>query len=341
MVEHSWKLREVLEYPWIVERNNALLAKLLRKNEHTAEWLLEEYVENDRMDTRKKMYFPKSLTGQDKDAIIRNYVNSDKANLNYVRLVLAAKRSADFPLHPLTIKAARIKEQALNEAIFAMGAVNMASYGVALTEEPNASVKECKVDEKGGTMFIYNKKIIDDCKDATIIYYCGQVFEFTEEYGFITLISKDAETDVFEKLTDLHARNTYNLGMAFQMRENMSYLQMQALDLALLDTGRSIEGVIKVFYEDFLKAEYGYKGLPLTLSKHDDSLILKIRNLAIEMYAVANQYECYVNYGSIDADLVKLTHPQVDGNQESPVASLLCVEQGQYRCLVFDLSFLW
>lgn len=241
LAEHPWKLKDLLKYSWIVEKNNALLAGLLKENEHTAKWLLEEYVEDDRLDNRKKLYFPKFLTGQDKDAIIRNYVNSDKANLNYVRLVLAAKRSADFPLHPLTIKAARKKEKALNEAIFAMGAVNVASYGVALTEESSAPAKERKVDEEGRTMFVYNKKLIDECQDASIIYYCGQVFEFTEPYGFITLISKDAETDAFEKVTGLHARNAYDLDMAFRMRENMSYLQMQALECALLDTDRNIE----------------------------------------------------------------------------------------------------
>ena len=259
------------------------------------------------------------------DAIIRNYVNSDKANLNYVRLVLAAKRSADFPLHPLTIKAARKKEKALNEAIFAMGAVHVASYGVALTVEQNAPVRERKVDEEGRTMFVYNKKFIDDCKDATVIYYCGQVFEFTEPYGFITLISKDAETDAFEKVTGLHARNAYDLDMAFRMRENMSYLQMQALECALLDTDRNIEGVIKAFYEDFLKTEYGYKGLSLTLPKHDDSLILKIRSLAIEMDAVAHQYDCYVNYGSIDKDIVELTPPQKLTETKSLLSHRYCI----------------
>ena len=174
-------------------------------------------------------------------------------------------------------------------------------------------------------MFVYNKKFIDDCKDATIIYYCGQVFEFTEEYGFITLISKDAETDAFEKVTGLHARNAYDLDMAFRMRENMSYLQMQALECALLDTDRNIEGVIKAFYEDFLKTEYGYKGLSLTLPKHDDSLILKIRSLAIEMDAVAHQYDCFVNYGSIDKDIVELTPPQKLTETKSLLSHRYCI----------------
>lgn len=323
--EKNWLLKDLLEHRWIVEQNQILLTALLKENEHTAEWLLEQYVEEDRFCQHRDLYFPKSLTGTDKDTIIRNYVNSDKANLNYVRLVLTAKRSADFPLHPLTIKAARKKEKALNEAIFAMGAVHVASYGVALTVEQSAPAKERKVDEEGRTMFVYNKKFIDDCKDATVIYYCGQVFEFTEPYGFITLISKDAETDAFEKVTGLHARNAYDLDMAFRMRENMSYLQMQALECALLDTDRNIEGVIKVFYEDFLKTEYGYKGLSLTLPKHDDSLILKIRSLAIEMDAVAHQYDCYVNYGSIDKDIVELTPPQKLTETKSLLSHRYCI----------------
>ena len=323
--EKNWLLKDLLEHRWIVEQNQILLTALLKENDHTAEWLLEQYVKEDRFSQHRDLYFPKSLTGTDKDTIIRNYVNSDKANLNYVRLVLTAKRSADFPLHPLTIKAARKKEKALNEAIFAMGAVHVASYGVALTVEQSAPAKERKVDEEGRTMFVYNKKFIDDCKDATVIYYCGQVFEFTEPYGFITLISKDAETDAFEKVTGLHARNAYDLDMAFRMRENMSYLQMQALECALLDTDRNIEGVIKAFYEDFLKTEYGYKGLSLTLPKHDDSLILKIRSLAIEMDAVAHQYDCYVNYGSIDKDIVELTPPQKLTETKSLLSHRYCI----------------
>ena len=151
------------------------------------------------------------------------------------------------------------------------------------------------------------------------------MFEFTEPYGFITLISKDAETDAFEMVTGLHARNAYDLDMAFRMQENMSYLQMQALECALLDTDRNIEGVIKAFYEDFLKTEYGYKGLSLTLPKHDDSLILKIRSLAIEMDAVAHQYDCYVNYGSIDKDIVELTPPQKLTETKSLLSHRYCI----------------
>lgn len=105
--DKNWLLKDLLEHRWIVEQNQILLTALLKENEHTAEWLLEQYVKDVRFSQHRDLYFPKSLTGTDKDTIVRNYVNSDKANLNYVRLVLVAKRSSEFPLHPLTIKDAR------------------------------------------------------------------------------------------------------------------------------------------------------------------------------------------------------------------------------------------
>lgn len=36
LAEHPWKLKNLLKYSWIVEKNNALLAELLKENEHTA-----------------------------------------------------------------------------------------------------------------------------------------------------------------------------------------------------------------------------------------------------------------------------------------------------------------
>ena len=167
--------------------------------------------------------------------------------------------------------------------------------------------------------------MIDECKNATIVYYCGQVFEFTEKYGFISLISKDIDKSTMEKVVGFHARNTYDVDMVFRMRENLSHLQLLALEQSLKASGRDLEGVVKDFYESFLKEEYGYAGLPLTLPKESDEQILKIRSLVIEMDAVSHQYDCYVEYGSIDKDIVELTPPQKLTQTKSLIIRRYCV----------------
>lgn len=322
----TWRLRDLLEFRWIVENNNGLLTQLLKENGNTAEWLLDQYVAEDKFGNKTTLFFPKSLSLQDKDEIIHRYVNSDDANLNYVRLVLQAKRSSEFSLSPQTIKDARIRERELNEEVLKYGCVHVTSYGVTLTNKLDAPVKELQKKEDGSSLLVYNKNLIDACQYSFIIYYCGMVFEFTDEYGFISLISKMSDADTIERVVGLVAQNAYFITSVFRIGEDIAHLQMQALEAALKDTDRSIEGAIKFFYEDYLKSVYGYDGFSLTLPKKDDNLILKIRSLAIEMDSVAHQYNCYVKHGSIDQDIIELEAPCKITETKSLISHRYCVQ---------------
>lgn len=324
--DEAWRLRDLLEFRWIVENNNGLLTQLLKEYGNTAEWLLDQYVAEDKFGNKTTLFFPKSLSLQDKDEIIHRYVNSDDANLNYVRLVLQAKRSSEFSLSPQTIKDARIRERELNEEILKYGCVHVTSYGVTLTNKLDAPVKELQKKEDGSSLFVYNKNLIDACQYSFIIYYCGMVFEFTDEYGFISLISKMSDADTIERVVGLVAKNAYFITSVFRIGEDIAHLQMQALEAALKDTYRSIECAIKFFYEDYLKSAYGYDGFSLTLPKKDDNLILKIRSLAIEMDSVAHQYNCYVKHGSIDQDIIELEAPCKITETKSLISHRYCVQ---------------
>lgn len=324
--DEAWRLRDLLEFRWIVENNNGLLTQLLKEYGNTAEWLLDQYVAEDKFGNKTTLFFPKSLSLQDKDEIIHRYVNSDDANLNYVRLVLQAKRSSEFSLSPQTIKDARIRERELNEEVLKYGCVHVTSYGVTLTNKLDAPVKELQKKEDGSSLLVYNKNLIDACQYSFIIYYCGMVFEFTDEYGFISLISKMSDADTIERVVGLVAKNAYFITSVFRIGEDIAHLQMQALEAALKDTDRSIEGAIKFFYEDYLKSVYGYDGFSLTLPKKDDNLILKIRSLAIEMDSVAHQYNCYVKHGSIDQDIIELEAPCKITETKSLISHRYCVQ---------------
>lgn len=324
--DEAWRLRDLLEFRWIVENNNGLLTQLLKEYGNTAEWLLDQYVAEDKFGNKTTLFFPKSLSLQDKDEIIHRYVNSDDANLNYVRLVLQAKRSSEFSLSPQTIKDARIRERELNEEVLKYGCVHVTSYGVTLTNKLDAPVKELQKKEDGSSLLVYNKNLIDTCQYSFIIYYCGMVFEFTDEYGFISLISKMSDADTIERVVGLVAKNAYFITSVFRIGEDIAHLQMQALEAALKDTDRSIEGAIKFFYEDYLKSVYGYDGFSLTLPKKDDNLILKIRSLAIEMDSVAHQYNCYVKHGSIDQDIIELEAPCKITETKSLISHRYCVQ---------------
>lgn len=334
----SYYLRYLLEHKWIVETNSPLIAIFLKMNPHTAEWLLDQYVADYPLGKEHDLFFPAALTAKDKDEIIRNYVNSPGANLNYIRLVLAVKRNnAGLSLLPLTIKAARNREKILNQEIFEHGYVQCFGVGVGMSSDKNAPVKEYKENENGESIFIYNRNVIDDIQDVAIPYYCAIVFEMFTYDGFIRHISKLSETSVIERIVGIHAKNTYFDSMAFRCADNLSILQMQALNSVLHDKGRSLEGVIKQFYEVCLNEEFGYEGQQLTLPSDEKEIVVRIRSLVIEMDAVAHQYDCFVENGSVDNDLIELTPPKKLTETRSLVARRYCVlnrDNAEVRTLI-------
>lgn len=334
-------LRNFLKHEWIVNHNALILTKLLKTNPNTAEWLLEQYVEDESFGERQRFYFPSSFTGADKDIVVRDYINSPNANLNYVSLVLVAKRSKDFPISPLALKCARIREKELNDEVLKHGSVHVAEYGVELTSKETAPVKEFKIDENGWSVLVYNRNLIEACTDPSIVYYCALVFEFVTKQGFISKISKPSDMGALERAIGLHAKNAYPIFSAFNVTANITLLQMKVLETVLEGGGRTIEGVIKAFYEDFLKKEYGYEGLSLTLPSGGHELVSKIRNMAIEMDSVAHQYNCYVENGVVDNDLIELTSPQGLQDTRSLIQRRYCVPNREDKDInhLFHLLF--
>lgn len=84
IVEKPYVLRDILECKRLVKNNSKVLAELLKKNVHAAEWLLGCYVEDNKLsDPRRRLYIPATLSIEDKDAILCEYIDRPNANINY------------------------------------------------------------------------------------------------------------------------------------------------------------------------------------------------------------------------------------------------------------------
>ena len=113
-----WELRDLLRQERLVDKNQKTIVVLLKENENAAEWLLQEYVQEDSLDNDKKYYFPKALTFQDKEDIISRYLDGAKPNLNYVRLIQLARTDSNLRMSDnLRLKAKKV-EKRLNDEYF-------------------------------------------------------------------------------------------------------------------------------------------------------------------------------------------------------------------------------
>lgn len=311
LLENSYDLRYLLQRERLVKKYNELLAALLKVNEHTAEWLLSEFVEDDKFGNREHMFFPSALTLQDREDIISAYLDLPEPNLNYVRLVLVAKKDSNLKLSDDVVLKATNVERELNNKLFNGDNTIHFKYSVRLSDESNKPLKWVEYDEEGEPVLCYSRPIMLGFKDADLLHYCRYGFEYLTYNGMVALVSKVSESSVFERTMGLTGKYSYTTNMAFRYNEAISMLQIEAMQNALENDGRNIESAIKVFYETYLKEKYGYPSTVLSLPDSSADWVSKCRVIAPEIDAVAKRYNLFAKRGSVDDDLLQISSDTV------------------------------
>ena len=309
--ENSADLRYLLQRERLVKMYNALLAAMLKKNEHTAEWLLSEFVEDDKFGNHEHMYFPSALTLQDREDIISAYLDLPEPNLNYVRLVLVAKRDSNLKLSDDVILKAKNVEGELNNKFFNEDNTVHFKYSVRISGESNKPLKWVEYDEEGAPILCYSKPIMLGFKDADLLHYCRYGFDFLTYNGMVALVSKVSDSSVFERTMGMTGKFSYTTNMAFRYHEAVSMLQIEAMQNTLEGEGRNIESAIKAFYETYLKERYGYPSTSLFLPEPSADWVSKCRIIAPEIDAVAKRHNLFAKKGIVDDELLQISSDTV------------------------------
>lgn len=311
LLEDSYDLRYLLQRERLVKKYNELLSALLKKNEHTAEWLLSEFVEDDKLGNHEHMYFPSALTLQDREDIISAYLDLPEPNLNYVRLILVSKSDSNLRLSDDVKLKAKNVEGELNNKYFNKDNTVQFKYSVRLSGKSNKPLKWVEYDEEGDSILCYSKPIMLGFKDADLLHYCRYGFEFLTYNGMVSLVSKVSDSSVFERTMGLTGKYSYTTNMAFRYKEAISLLQIEVMQNALESEGRNIETAIKIFYESYLKEKYGYPSTTISLPDPSVDWVSKCRIIAPEIDAVAKRYNLFAKRGSVDDDLLQISSDTV------------------------------
>lgn len=327
--DNSYALRELLECERLVKENGRVIADMLRKNKHTPEWLLASYVEDDRFGNKKQIYIPDSLSIEEKDSIISDYIDRPNPNINYIRLIEFAKNSKNFKLSDKTRLKAQQKDRELNQQILSGGNGMKTMYTVRMSDDANAPIKDAKLESGVNPTFTYSSKFLLKQDIVGLLRYCAQVFEFITPLGFISLIYKQSESDALERIIGTTAQNTYPTGVSFRFKEIISWLQTEAMENVLQKNGRSIQSMLKKFYETYLPDKLGYHGLNLDMPSNELSWRQKCVDLLLLMENVAKQFTAFVDNGEIDSELVSIMSPMKVTDIPSSIKQKYYVIKGQ------------
>lgn len=253
-------------------------------------------------------YLPKSLTSEDIESTILNYLSADDAHPNFVQLIVRAKNKDKFKISDKT----RLKAQKLCETftkkIFSEN--SSLRYGVEISfKEVMQDNKQAYIDDDHIAHFYYNFEFIkSNSQPYSLFLNFIHLFEFLDKQGRITLLSQEKDMGVFERILGIHSKHDYRNNVSFNFKDMASIAQINGYEKILSKLDTSIEEILHYIFTDFFHSNYGFANNARLLNISTTySYFEKIRLLAPEFESILKQFKLFVEDGSIDFELIQIS----------------------------------
>lgn len=304
--ENDPTLWVILKHKRIVDFFGQELSSVLRVSEQTAELIAHNFLEAGE---KIRYYFPKELLPSEYEEILKKYVESENPNPNYLHLIMIYNSTKECPVSDklkLSAKKAYHKYWENNQRSGA--GIN---YGVEISF---GDIPEGVRHSTEGLIskYTYGIKWLEENLDyPTILNNFKFVFEYFDMFWRCTFVAVESQMGVFEKHIGMKGKREYIRGTSFNMCNMTSTLQMNAYYNFLQKNNIGLELVIKWFFEEYLKEEFGADGFVYNPSKNDASWLDKCKNISSEMDGVLKQYRMYVEDGQIDRELLEMSSEHI------------------------------
>ncbi|MGC3834238.1 hypothetical protein ACPSKX_08130 [Moritella viscosa] len=148
--------------------------------QQSAEILLSVY-EVEKNFNHVDLFLPKSLTRQEKENIISDYIDLENCNINYLPIIQNAKKTNNFYISDkIRLKAKRKHQEKSSNFFDEKTNRSLINYGVSISYLDNTyKIKECKL-ENGVAHYTYS---LDYIKNKKILQFTYNSV-FYENYGF-------------------------------------------------------------------------------------------------------------------------------------------------------------
>lgn len=310
-------LRLILQQERIVNKFAKYLKSKIMSNSLSAHILLDQYARSNLNDNGGTYFFPSSLTSADKEQIIVDFLNQGEPNLNYVRLVMQVKDNAnEIILTPKTRLLAQDVERHLNEKFF--GKANVTHFACGVECDRSDNIPPTRIGKReNGFIQVHSWKYIEGLNETEKILVFGNLFGLLGEDCLINLVNKDSETGGLESVLMDCGKDAYFMNQSCRLKNFFALANTNLYSRVLPAMECRLESLVKNFYENHFKEDYGYPALQLALPAEDADWVAKCRTIIPELDSVSKQYNLFVEEGDIDPRLFSLGKPLLPTDAKS------------------------
>lgn len=299
-------INSILEVKDLVKCYDQVIRKTLIEKKNSAELLLSEFEVRNNANYKHK-FFPKSLTNEDKEQIIINYINEEKSNLNYLRIVADIRSTSELSVSDSTKLLAKHKASAIEDEIFGQDSGLKMTTTIRFVEKLGQPVKYkcngCNWDFAYDLSWI--KKNISDY--STLLNNFIYLFQYVDNQMRWTMVNKRKDMSIFESELFMHSKHDYLLSIAFGKLDSFSDLQMALYYTQLQKLEVRLEDVISWFFTTYLQKEFKINNFYINMPSSSSNYLEKCRTILPEIDYCLKQFNCYVNKGFIDQELLQIS----------------------------------
>lgn len=304
--ENENYMRIVITNKELVLKFDEILRKYLLINKNSAELLLYEY-EIKHIKNHVKNFFPKSLTKDDREKILVDYINSDLANLNYLRIIVNLQSTSELSISNKTKLLAKRKIEKQEKDLFDKNSGIRMSTTVKFEKNLTDTVKfklNCENME-----FTYSIDWIEENIDdfSTLLNNFIYLFNYVDMQMRWTVVSKFYYMGVFERSIFIRSKRDYPVNTIFYRLNQLAEMQLYGYCEQLKICGVRIEDLILWFFNYYLPSEFNIKNFNINMPSKNSSFLEKCRTILPELDSCLKQFNYYVEDGIIDPDLVQMS----------------------------------
>lgn len=265
--------------------------------------LLDKYLLKH-MREREKFYLPQSLTIQDKEYIINEYLELDNPNLNYTRLLSNVQDTKEFALDTRVKLKAKRASKRLESKLFRDCSRHSTDIVVEFKENVDGTVKQYFTLNKVGTD-VDIEWLESNMDNPTLLNNFIYIFEFVNNNMVSKFPYNEIHASVYERFSFTYEKE-YKTCMEFSLRESLSLAQMHAYYSFLRSKNKELEVIIEWFFNVYLKEEFNIENFNIKLPPTDNPNFEKCKSIFPTIESIIKKYRFYIEDGYIDEELVQM-----------------------------------
>lgn len=293
--------REISRYKKLVEYYSRSIVDYIEKNVLVAEYILSHKESIDRKNN--DFYLPKKLSDKQINNLMEQYISSEEANINYLRLII---NSRALKIDDKIKYKAQQRSILLEKKIF-KGVKGVPIGGTVSFSKTHDIPFSIETDElEGLPNYIYSEKYLQNTLDSKSIFMNFRtLFKFINFQGCIDLVYRDSPGTLF-KLFGMSSKNVYPESPEFIHKEIISDGQLFLYREFLKNNNIELEDVLNDIISDLFVTEFNLD-LSINFPSISSRYFEKTRTLAPEIELFMKQYKMYVKDGEIDMNFIRFS----------------------------------